>query len=165
MSWRLPSPLDGENLILEELAAEALAGFDEHEGNLQPGELIHDSSSYLSVTADDEVIAKFVDADVVDHSPPGLHALTVENGDEQPFGHSVLEGENAKINEDGKEFRGVADSAVFNRMRIDDPEKRIRPAQAFEVLVDEHTHQDEAEKENQRQPEAAQEQEHNAHHE
>jgi len=37
--------LDGENLILEELAAEDLAGFDEHERNLQAGELIHDSSS------------------------------------------------------------------------------------------------------------------------
>src|ERR1700737_3477495 len=150
MSWRLPSPLDGENLILEELAAEALAGFDEHERNVQAGELIHDSSSYLSVTADDEVIAKFVDADVVDHSPPGLHALTVKNADEQPFGHPDLEGENPKVNEEGKEFRGVADSAVFNRVRIDDPEKRVLPAQASEVLVDEHTHQAEAEKENQR---------------
>jgi len=29
--------LDGENLILEELAAEDLAGFDEHERNLQAG--------------------------------------------------------------------------------------------------------------------------------
>ena len=124
---------------------------------MSAGELIHDRSSYLSVTADDEVIARFVDADVVDHSPPGLHALTVENGDEQPFGHPDLEGENAEVNEDGKEFRGVADSAVFNRVRIDDPEKRILAAQAFEVLVDENTHQAEAEDENQRQPEAAQE--------
>jgi hypothetical protein len=31
-------------------------------------------------------------------------------------------------------------------VRIDDPEKRVLPAQAFEVLVDEHTHQAEAEK-------------------
>jgi hypothetical protein len=38
--------LDGENFILEEFGAEALAGFDEHEGNLQAGELIHDSSSH-----------------------------------------------------------------------------------------------------------------------
>ena len=77
-------------------------------------------------------------ADVVDHSPPGLHALTVDNADEQPFGHPDLVGENAEVNEDGKEFRGVADSAVFNRVRIDDPEKRVLLAQAFEVLVDEH---------------------------
>ena len=94
---------------------------------------------------------------IVDHSPPGLHALTVENGDEQPFGHPDLEGENAKVNEDGKEFCGVADSTVFNRVRIDDPENRVLPAQAFETAVDQHTHQAEAEKDNQRQPEAAQE--------
>ena len=94
---------------------------------------------------------------IVDHSPPGLHALTVENGDEQPFGHPDLEGKNAKVNQDGKELRGVADSAVFKGVRIDDPENRVLPAQVFEVLVDEHTHQAEAEKDNQRQPEAAQE--------
>jgi hypothetical protein len=70
---------------------------------------------------------------------PGLHALTVENGDEQPFGHPDLEGENPEVNEYGKEFRGVAHSAAFNRVRIDDPEKRVLPAPAFEGLVDAHT--------------------------
>jgi hypothetical protein len=92
--------------------------------------------------------------------PPSYSGMMTSSAPE--FGHPDLEGENAKVNEDGKEFRGGADSAVFNRMRIDDPEKRILPAQAFEVLVDEQTHQTEAEKENQRQPEAAQEQQHNA---
>src|ERR1700686_2389305 len=89
--------------------------------------------------------------------PPGLHALTAENGDEQAFGHPDLEGENAEVNEEEKEFRDVADSAVFNGVRIDDPDERVLPAPAFEVLIDEHTHPAEAEKENQRQPEAAQE--------
>src|SRR5260370_36414486 len=54
--------LYGENFILEQLAAEALAGFDEHERNLQAGGLIHHSSAYLSATAEAKAMAKFVHA-------------------------------------------------------------------------------------------------------
>ena len=138
--------LNDQNLFLQQLTANALVGFDQHKRNLQARDLVYHRAPDLPIPADNKVIAQSFDADVVNHSSPGLHTLAVENRDQHSFRNPDLESEYAEIHKDGKKLRGIADLVGLNRVRMNHPEQRVLPAHALKVPVHQDTHQTEAKK-------------------
>jgi len=149
--------MDDEDALFQQLVIKPLVCFDEDEGDIQAIELIHDGPAHLTVSANNEMIPYLFEVRVVDHQFPRLPSLFSENGDENALRDPDLEGEHSQVDHQGEELRGIPHFVVMDRMRMEDPEQGILPADAFEARVDQNAKNDEDGKKQDGQPQPPEE--------
>jgi len=127
--------LDDKGSLFQELLTEPFVGLDEHQGNLQPIELLDDGPADLAIATYNEMVAEFFDADFVDHELPGLPALLAEDREQNPLGNPDLKSKDAEIYEQGEKLRRVSDRAVVYRIGVNDPENGVLPTQPLKLPI------------------------------
>jgi len=139
--------LDDHEAVFQEFTIKSFVGFNEDKRNLEAAQLIHYRAANLTVSANNEMAFYLFEADFVDHGFPNLRPVPAEDGDRNPLCNPDLKGKNSHEDKQGKEFSAVVNGVVIDRVRIEDPEQSILPAQTLQLHVNPHTQKAEAREE------------------